>query len=183
MESNNDGEHVEMIHYIYMDMLSMVQYLPYGILVGIPVIAFLICTLCKMGKCQNKKPAAMLPVVFFGFYLAMMFVITFLSRESGSRNGMDLKLFSTWGINTRNNAYVVENVLLFIPYGFFSSLAFVRLRRFFASLFLGTVTSLGIECMQLATGRGFFQTDDIWTNVLGTIIGYWIFRILFHKRC
>ena len=31
---------------------------------------------------------------------------------------MDLELFSTWGINDRNNAFVVENVLLFIPYGF-----------------------------------------------------------------
>lgn len=182
MKSNDNGEHVKMIHYIYMDMLSMIQYLPYGMMVGIPIIAILMYTVCKMGKCENMKPAAMLPVVFFGFYFAMMIVITFLSRESGSRNGMDLKLFSTWGINTRNNAYVVENVLLFIPYGFFGSLAFGRLRHFFASLALGTATSLGIECMQLATGRGFFQIDDIWTNVLGTIIGFWMFRLIFRKK-
>ena len=92
---------------------------------------------------------------------------------------MDLKLFSTWGINTRNNAYVVENVLLFIPYGFFGSMAFEKLRRFFPSMALGTVTSLGIECMQLITKRGYFQTDDIWTNILGTMIGFCVFRLLF----
>ena len=51
-------------------------------------------------------------------YVAVLLAITYFSRESGSRSGMmDLELFSTWGINNRNNAYVVENVLLFIPYG------------------------------------------------------------------
>ncbi len=168
-----------MIHYIYSDMISMIKYLPYGMLIGIPIVAILLYMVLKVGKRKDKKPAALLPVVIFGFYVALMIVITFLSRESGSRDGMDLKLFSTWGINTRNNAYVVENVLLFIPYGFFGSMAFAKLRHFFPSMILGTATSLAIECMQLVTKRGYFQTDDIWTNVLGTIIGFCVFRLLF----
>ena len=167
-----------MIHYIYSDMISMIKYLPYGMLIGIPVSAILLFAALKLGKRKDKKPAALLPVVVFGFYLALMMVITFLSWESGSRDGMDLKLFATWGINTRNNAYVVENVLLFIPYGFFGSMAFEKLRHFLPSIALGAATSLGIECMQLVTKRGFFQTDDIWTNILGTVIGFCVFRLL-----
>ena len=40
------------------------------------------------------------------------------------------------------------------------------------------MTSLGVETIQLITGRGYFQVDDILTNVLGAVIGYVIFRIL-----
>ncbi len=171
-----------MIHYIYRDMVSMIRYLPYGLITGIPAAAILLYVMKKAGRSENKKPAALLPVVLFAFYFALMMVITFLSRESGcSRGGMDLKLFSTWGINKRNNAFVVENVLLFIPYGFLGCMAFGRIRRFFACLALGAATSLGIESLQLITGRGFFQIDDILTNILGTVIGFLIYRIFFHK--
>ena len=52
------------------------------------------------------------------------------------------------------------------------------MKGFFCSAFLGTVTSLLIETLQLVTGRGFFQIDDILTNALGTVIGYLVFRII-----
>lgn len=167
-----------MIQYIYRDMVSMLRFLPYGILIGIPVSAVLVCVSRKVGKSKGKEPAALLPVIVFGMYFALMMVITFLSRESGDSNGLDLRLFSTWGINKRNNAFVVENILLFIPYGFFGCWASRRLRRFLPSLALGGGTSLGIELLQLITGRGFFQIDDIITNILGTIIGFLFFKIL-----
>ena len=94
---------------------------------------------------------------------------------------MDLELFSTWGINDRNNAYVIENVLLFIPYGFLCGWNFIGARNLFRCAALGAVTSFGIEWMQLMTGRGYFQIDDILTNILGTVIGWIIFRILWSQ--
>ena len=101
-------------------------------------------------------------LMVFSLYLMIILVITFFSREDGSRNrAMDLELFSTWGINTRNNAFVVENVLLFIPYGFACPWAFPWLRGFFRNIFAAFVTSLGVETFQLITGRGYFQIDDI----------------------
>ena len=42
----------------------------------------------------------------------------------------------------------------------------------------GAVTSFGIEFLQLVTRRGFFQIDDILTNVLGTVIGWLVFRMI-----
>ena len=42
------------------------------------------------------------------------------------------------------------------------------------------MTSLGVETIQLITGRGYFQVDDILTNVLGGIIGYWMFWLVYH---
>ena len=166
-----------MMKYIYRDMVSVAEYLPLGLALGLPIALFLLCFLGRDGG-QNKRFVSMIPIAVYVIYLAILLVITFFSRESGSRTGgMDMELFSTWGINTRNNAYVVENVLLFIPYGFICSWAFSWARNFFACTLFGAATSVLVECLQLVTGRGFFQIDDILTNIVGTIVGFLIFWI------
>lgn len=170
------------LEYIYRDVISMLRYLPYGLAMGIPVAAILLWAAGRMRKRRGKASAAVLPVVLFGFYLSMMLIITFLSRESGGGSVLDLKLFSTWGINNRNNAFVVENILLFVPYGFLGCWAFERMKNFLWCGLLGAGTSLAIECLQLATGRGFFQIDDIVTNILGTVAGYLLCRLLFCRK-
>lgn len=171
-----------MLKYIYQDLLSVVRFLPGGVAMGaiISVAFFQAADKVHRGKERIAKGPAVprVAVALFWIYFSVMLIITFFSRESGSRQGMDLELFSTWGINERNNAYVVENVLLFIPYGFLSPWAFKVLRRFFRCGAFGFLTSLGIELLQLATQRGYFQIDDILTNGLGTVIGYLLFRLI-----
>ncbi len=171
-----------MIKYIVMDCLSMIKYVPYGAAMGVFLfIAFLRIT-DRVGRPRGIKRRAVVPVMLFWVYVSVMLIITFFSRESGSRQGMDLELFSTWGINDRNNAYVVENVLLFIPYGFLGAWTSGRLRRILSCGVFGFLTSVGIESLQLVTRRGFFQIDDILTNTLGTVIGCGIFCIIFHNK-
>lgn len=171
-----------MFEYIYRDMLSMVRFFPYGLALGLLMATLFLWAVNGARKRRGKLPAAKLPVAAFVIYLALMLVITFLSRESGDSKGIDLELFSTWGINDRNNAYVVENVLLFIPYGFLGAWTSGRLRRILLCGVFGFLTSVGIESLQLVTRRGFFQIDDILTNTLGTVIGCGIFCIIFHNN-
>ena len=159
-------------------MLSMVKFLPYGLVMGAVISVTLLWAAWRIRKLGGRTVEQLWPKSAFWTYLSVMLMITFLSRESGSGQGMDLQLFSTWGINDRNNAYVVENVLLFIPYGFLGAWVRGPMRRFFGCAFLGAATSLGIEFLQLVTKRGFFQVDDILTNTLGTVIGYLLFRLL-----
>ena len=100
-----------MIKYIVKDLKGALYYLPYGVIVGILVL--IICKIIN-GR-RRKKGESLLAVpgrVSFWMYASILIIITFLSRETGSRNGIDLELFSTWGINDRNNAYVIENILL-----------------------------------------------------------------------
>ncbi len=168
-----------MLKYIINDLLATLRYLPYGIIAGL--FAVVILHNFNRGRIKRGRDAVSLPAVSsLVMYVAVLLVITYFSRESGSRSGMmDLELFSTWGINERNNAYVVENVLLFIPYGFVLAWADPRQRNFFRNFITGALTSLAIESMQLITGRGFFQIDDILTNILGTVLGflcYWLLR-------
>lgn len=170
-----------MLKYIYRDMVSAAEYLPFGLALGLPIAMILLCLLSCGGK-RKKRLVPMLPIAVYVIYLAILLVITLFSRESGSSTGgMDLELFSTWGINARNNAYVVENVLLFVPYGFICRWAFSWARNFFACVLFGAATSVLVECLQLVTGRGFFQIDDILTNILGTIVGFLIFWICTKK--
>lgn len=163
--------------YVIKDLGEAMQYLPYGIMAG-AVMGLILNGMNARRERKGKEAFPMAGLMAFSLYLMIILVITFFSREDGSRIGMDLELFSTWGINTRNNAFVVENVLLFIPYGFACPWAFPWLRGFFRNTFAAFLTSLGVETIQLITGRGYFQVDDILTNVLGAVIGYVIFRIL-----
>lgn len=163
--------------YIIKDLSEAMQYLPYGIMAG-AVMGLILNGMNARRERKGKETFPMAGLMAFSLYLMIILVITFFSREDGSRIGVDLELFSTWGINTRNNAFVVENVLLFIPYGFVCPWAFPWLRGFFRNTFAAFVTSLGVETIQLITGRGYFQVDDILTNVLGAVIGYVLFKIL-----
>lgn len=165
-----------MIEYIDADISRALGYLPYGLAVGVPVAAVVIWLANVRRKKAQKPPVRWMPVTLFCVYMAVLIVITFLSRESGSRSDvLDLELFSTWGINDRNNAFVIENVLLFIPYGLFFCWNFPGRWKILRCTFLGAVISLGIETMQLVTGRGYFQIDDIVTNTMGAFTGALLF--------
>lgn len=163
-----------MTKYIVKDLTSVIRFLPYGIVAGILTFVIL-CVINDKRVKKQKKPLSVAAGVCYFMYLAILIVITFLSRESGSIDRVDLELFSTWGINDRNNAYLIENILLFIPYGFFSSWMFVSMRNLFTSILLGLVSSMGVEYLQMITGRGYFQIDDIVTNTLGTVVGFCVF--------
>ena len=168
-----------MLKYIIKDLKETLTYLPYGIMAG-AVVGLLLNGLNARRERKGKDTFPMAGLMAFSLYLMIILVITFFSREDGSRIGMDLELFSTWGTNARNHSYVVENVLLFIPYGFICPWAFPWLRGFFRNTFAAFVTSFGVETIQLITGRGYIQVDDILTNVLGAVIGYVIFWLLHH---
>lgn len=174
-----------MLKYIYSDLIDAAKYLPYGLTLGLPLSAVLVIIMCLGRREQRQSFRTILPVVVYSMFLAILLVITFFSRESGSNVGsIDLELGSTWRnySNDANHALVVENVLLFIPYGFLCSWAFVPLRNFFSCALFGALTSMAVECLQLVTGRGYFQIDDILTNILGTVIGFLLFLPFVEKQ-
>lgn len=71
---------------------------------------------------------------------------------------------------------IVGNVLLFIPYGFFSSY-YVELKNPIKAFILIFIASLSIEVTQLVIGR-VFDVDDIILNVIGGMLGYLIYFFL-----
>ncbi len=169
-----------MIKYIYQDILSVIRFLPGALIIGIPVSAAAVWAEKRVFR--GGKNVRVVPTAAFCVYLAVIILITLLSREGGGSKVVDLKLFSTWGINRRNNALVAENVLLFIPYGFISCMAFRGMRNVLSCTAFGAASSVGVECLQLITGRGFFQLDDILTNTAGAMLGCMAYLLFFRKR-
>lgn len=172
-----------MIKYLLKDLWSTIQYLPYVVLAGIMIgmVALLVQSARKQRGLETE--ALMIKILFFT-YLAVLLIITFLSRESNGDLRIDLQIGSSLGINSRNDAYVIENILLFIPYGFLWTMLRNRSKGFISSFIIGLLTSWAIECLQLVSGRGIFQIDDMITNTLGCVIGFVIyqcFRRMFRK--
>ena len=165
-----------MLKYLIQDMLATLRYVPYGIVIGFGLLLTVQGINCLRRK-LGKEPWRLLAPVCFFTYLALLVIITFFSRAEGSAEGMDLQIGSGLNINARNDAYLVENILLFVPYGF--CFAWYRCRKgiWFTGLFACFTTSYFIETMQLVTGRGIFQLDDIITNTIGGILGVMIFQI------
>ncbi len=165
-----------MLKYIVRDMYGAMRFLPIAVLSG--ALAYLLLRIWNERRVKaGKSPWKLAAATGYCVCLAVIVSMTLLSRERGDGEGIDLRLLSTWGINRRNNAYAVENILLFMPYGFFGAWNFRRLRNFFWSALAGLGTSVVIESLQFVTRTGFFQIDDILTNFLGAVLGWALFGI------
>lgn len=165
-----------MIKYVVNDLVEALRYLPIGL--GVGLFAFVLLKRVNIGRVKREeKPISLLPAVLLFMYGAVLVSITFFSRENGSRSEIiDMEIFSTWGINARNNAYVIENILLFLPFGILCPWVFSRLRKWYCTTLVGLSVSLCVELLQLITGRGFFQVDDILTNTFGALVGYVVYK-------
>ena len=73
-------------------------------------------------------------------------------------------------------ANLFGNILIFVPFGFFISMA-GKTRGFFKTLFCSFGLSLCVELVQLVTRVGSFDVDDILLNTIGGILGYILFAI------
>ncbi len=73
------------------------------------------------------------------------------------------------------------NTLLFVPLGFFLPLCFKRLRRLYKTLLAAAAVMTAVELAQLFTLRGYADIDDLMLNLLGTAIGYALFRLFFKR--
>lgn len=165
-----------MISYIIKDLTGALRYLPVGLAIG--GIVFLLLFLINRRMVRgNRHPIPVAALTCLWFYVGIMLCTTVWFREASGSSKIDMEILSTWGINNRNNALVVENVLLFVPYGFLLPWVFEKARGFFKTGFWGLLTSVCVEMLQLVSGRGYFQIDDILTNTLGTLIGFLIFAL------
>lgn len=115
-------------------------------------------------------------------YVAFVVELTLLTREAGSRVESTLTLWGTYADNPWAKSYMVENFLMFIPYGILLALILKKLGRVWICAIVCLISSLGIEITQHVTQRGYFQVDDIWLNVVGAFVGYVVVSGVFSLR-
>lgn len=69
------------------------------------------------------------------------------------------------------------NVLMFLPLGFFPPRIWDKLQKLWKTLLLAAGIMVMIELAQVLTLRGNCDIDDLILNLVGTAIGYGIFRL------
>ena len=122
---------------------------------------------------ENKeKTVRIIATVLLGIFTAVVMWITVFSRSKGVYTSYQ-PFWSFKGM-LEGDKYaakmVIENILLFIPFGFLIQLAFWT-KNVFPAVICGFILSLTIELVQFLCKLGSFEIDDIINNTFGTLIG------------
>lgn len=109
----------------------------------------------------------------------MVIGVTFLNRRAGIYGDTNLHLFSSYkeawnSFNSTTWRFIILNIFMLIPLGILLPLFNKRFQKFLWVVGAAFIMTLIIETIQLITGYGIFELDDIFNNVLGAIIGYGI---------
>ncbi len=131
---------------------------------------------------KNKKQFCLykeiITLAFIVYILCLFQVVTFQDNSySGGNNLVPFREIFRYNFGSRlflKN--VLGNVLMFLPYGFFASY-FLKEKKVFPIILLTIVASITIETTQLMIGR-VFDVDDIMLNILGGILGHYLYRLL-----
>lgn len=174
----------DLFGYMIRDFYHPINYLPKA--VG---TAFLILAAIWLGKIVfshsrilrwmfNKSGV----IFLFSIYCYVLLYEAFFSRPPGSRNTVSMTLFQTWGTTAQSHAYVIENVLMFIPYGIFISMlaGWNRVKKGGLCILTALLSSSALEFVQWMTMRGHCQMDDVVMNTLGAGIGWGIYAVIFY---
>ena len=119
-----------------------------------------------------------LKYVLFAFYLSGVYAVAGLPNITyiRFRPNINLEPF-LYMFSAFSTSFL--NVILFLPFGFFSTLLWKRFRNPFWNVLTGFGVSLSIELLQLFTFRAT-DINDLITNAFGTFLGWILGRILIH---
>lgn len=176
---------IDVIRHIGKDMMEPLGYLPWGILAGALFLAVDKTRRRRYGQWTRPQLAAKrrrLVLFLCIVYSIVILNLTFFSREPGSRIGVTIEIFRTWGDTASSHAFFIENILLFIPFGILFPPAFPPLRRLPVCMLEGFLFSVFLEMIQFVTGRGYCQLDDVVTNTLGAGIGWGCYKLWTRRR-
>ncbi len=103
-------------------------------------------------------------------YVGTIIYLTLLNRSEGG-HGINLHLFWTYRY-AKGNDYlkrqIIFNIGLFVPLGTIIS----QLAPQWKNMRILLLSSVAIELMQLISGRGLFELDDVFNNTIGGLIGF-----------
>lgn len=153
-------------------------------LIGLLILASFLFWLTRKNK-DSYKLINILSALLLFYYMSFTFFNVFgvpTLRELNRISGFGESIFNP-NINLIPfidgiNAGYILNILCFIPIGFLCPLISNKYRKFSYSLLLGFGTSLLIEISQLFTIARATDIDDLISNVLGMILGYFLIEVI-----
>ena len=133
---------------------------------------------------RNLKSRKMLIGLTLIAYIIMVVGVTFLDRTTGMVRVKNLHFLSSYreawnSFIPRTWRFIILNILMFIPLGVLLPLLDNKFRKFKWTFVVALLATLIIETLQFLTGFGIFDSDDLFNNVLGAVIGYGFVMIAF----
>lgn len=116
-------------------------------------------------------------------YYFLVLCSTVICRSIGAAYRMELTPFykytDIWNKvdHPHDLLEVLLNVALFIPIGMLLTGAY-RKMKWWQIMGCGFSLSLIIELLQLVTGRGLCEVDDLIHNTLGCMIGFGVYKVI-----
>ena len=175
---------LEILKLIWRDLTEPVSYIPLGLSAGAALAA---CSVLfdlifrknkKRQSCTEPVWLRALCCFFLGVYLIVLLEQGLFSRPRGSRSGVSMLILETWKGGAQSKAYVIENLLMFVPFGFLLPACVSRTRSLLSTVPLAFMFSVLLEYVQYRTQRGHAQADDVLMNTLGALCGFLIFLAL-----
>ena len=172
------------------DVISIGKsYLALGILCAVVIVAlvFVGYKFIYQKKMQGQKKLSWIKLLWLVVMICYLLVVcgATLLRVGDIYYGMQVQpLFASyreaWAeFAARDWRNLILNILMFVPFGFLLPVGIRKMRVFWRTYLCGFIVTLGIEVIQLASGKGIFEWDDILNNTVGTMIGYGIFAIVY----
>lgn len=120
-------------------------------------------------------------------YLAVVDYATLRRMYGGRAWNVSFHLFRAWREAWNNFSVtawlnVLLNIAMFVPLGVLLPLVWKRCRKWYVMLAAGFGLSLWIELVQFFTGRGILDVDDLFTNTLGAMLGFFLLMTVLSLR-
>lgn len=151
-------------------------------------------------KIHNKQSKLWFKLIFILYILVLIYIVLlkngdslvfeFMKKQSISEKLSHAQIIPfltikelifepiSYSISIKN---LLGNIIIFSPLGFLLPIIFSNLNKIKKILPIVFISSLIIELIQLFTGFGIFDIDDLILNTIGGVIGY-IFYKLFIKN-
>jgi len=140
------------------------------LIVFISVVAISLRMAFLKGSKKFVLHRELMALVFIIYILCLYFVVTGQDINYGGVNLVPFKEMFRYEIGSyKFMKNIIGNILLFIPYGFFSSY-YLNNRKIGTTVVLCLIATFCIESIQYYIGR-VFDIDDIMLNVFGGFIG------------
>lgn len=158
-------------------------YLPAGCVwaagVGLAAMALgMVCKFCLHKKITGRFWWHALLLCVFVVYMYCIMQLTIFSRKAGNFGGIDWRFLARWSENNAQKAFLIANIIMFIPYGVILPMMGKWTKHILVSLPIAAASSIAIEAVQLKYQLGYCQLDDVAANSLGFLAGFFIYLMI-----
>lgn len=162
-----------------------------GLLLGLTIFAsYMIYKKVFHGQRSMSKTQG-ITLFLLCCWLMLVLALTNISRGANFTGSFNIDFFSAY-VNAWNKWSISElqliifNMLMFTPLGFLLPVFWKKAEKFKVTFFVSIGLTICIETVQLLTGTGIFELDDLFHNSIGSLFGYFcimaILSIIREKR-